>query len=247
MATILAVEDEGMSMIILTKMLEKASHRVVPAHTNQEARQRLEDEVLFDLLVLDLRLGEEEGWKLLEKIRQDPVFANIPVLVYSGITDRETVIKVLDLGVMNYLVKPYNPSQLYVEVERALKLDWLNSFFAEPAAAGQRLNLAGGPSMEKMRETAARLADALSKRIPQEEMDAPGLENRLKVIQALRAGLPDIGFPLLPEILNRMEKALAAANPTKVAEAIAHLKRVRKILQHRLDTAAAVTANDSSS
>ena len=73
-----------------------------------------------ELILLDLKLPDIDGYSLLEKIQQKPHLSKIPVIVVSALAfkaDRERAIK---LGVRRYFVKPIKLSNLIVAIEEEL-------------------------------------------------------------------------------------------------------------------------------
>lgn len=68
-----------------------------------------------DLIVLDILLPKESGWKILETLKNDPFTQSIPILVVSALDQPE---KGFSLGADGYLVKPLEKDQLQAEIER---------------------------------------------------------------------------------------------------------------------------------
>jgi two-component system chemotaxis response regulator CheY len=84
---------------------------VIEASDGLSALDRLET-CAVDLIVLDVQMPMMNGPDVLEAIRRSPRFASLPIVVVTGTTDRETVARILDLGVAGYLVKPLSPTVL---------------------------------------------------------------------------------------------------------------------------------------
>jgi len=74
-----------------------------------------------DAAILDLWLyGRESGWDLLERIRSNEHFANLPAVVLTGVTGKDVMDKAAALGA-EYLSKPFTPAALIDRLRRALR------------------------------------------------------------------------------------------------------------------------------
>lgn len=75
---------------------------------------------LVDIILMDLMLTDTYGFDLIEKIRKVDRFRNIPVIMLTQLSDRETVTMAKMLGVGGYLVKPIQPRILVEKVKTVL-------------------------------------------------------------------------------------------------------------------------------
>ena len=107
MSKVLVVEDDRVSRRVLAAILDQAGHEAVLAESIAEARQRLDEHVLVDLMILDNQLGRDWGWELLRDLRKHPVYKALPVVVYTAFTDRSSVVRFVEFGVQGLRVKPY--------------------------------------------------------------------------------------------------------------------------------------------
>ena len=74
-----------------------------------------------DLIVLDVRMPEMNGFQLLELMRKYPKAAAIPVVMLSALSQPENIDRALKLGVVDYVVKPLDPSVLISKVQSAME------------------------------------------------------------------------------------------------------------------------------
>lgn len=76
-----------------------------------------------DLIVLDLTMPVMNGVEMLEKLKADPNLKTIPVIMLTAESGRENVLRIVKLGVNDYIVKPFKGEQLIQRAEKILKLE----------------------------------------------------------------------------------------------------------------------------
>ena len=76
-----------------------------------------------DLIVLDLTMPVMNGLEMLEKLRGQQTFMAIPVIMLTAESGRENVIRIVKMGVKDYIVKPFKGEQLIERAEKILKLE----------------------------------------------------------------------------------------------------------------------------
>ncbi len=75
-----------------------------------------------DLVFLDLMMPEMNGFQVLEKLRQDDV--KLPIIVLSALTERETVLEALRMGVSSYMIKPLKPQAIRTKATEILQMNF---------------------------------------------------------------------------------------------------------------------------
>ncbi|MFK8006153.1 MAG: response regulator [Saprospiraceae bacterium] len=73
-----------------------------------------------DLIVLDLMMPRLSGLEFLINLKSSGIFRNIPVIIVSGDEEREVIDHCYDLGIANYLVKPFSPKILCEKIQEVL-------------------------------------------------------------------------------------------------------------------------------
>ena len=106
--TVLLVDDDRASLDLMAAYLEGSDLRLERATDGVEAL-RLTRQLRPAALVLDIRLPRLDGWQVLERLRQDPDTASIPIVVASVVDDRA---RGLALGAVAYLRKPVSRDDL---------------------------------------------------------------------------------------------------------------------------------------
>ena len=114
---VLVVDDEQAVCKELRKFLEGKGYSVVEAYNGDEALAAYTQESP-DVVLLDIRMPGKDGLEVLEGIRQQD--ADAAVIMTTAAHDMDTVVRAMELGAYDYLVKPINRDQLVVSVGRAM-------------------------------------------------------------------------------------------------------------------------------
>jgi CheY-like chemotaxis protein len=119
---ILVVDDDEKVRRFIRALLERWGFEVEEAGDGAEAIDVVGREA-FDLLILDLVMPVMDGWQVLGAVKSDPRTEEIPVIVLTGISDQETMIKGYDRGVSYFITKPFTSSQLLYGIRLMLGLE----------------------------------------------------------------------------------------------------------------------------
>lgn len=115
---ILIVEDEESLALGLEYNLKEENYSVVIAKDGREALEIFETEK-FDLIIIDIMLPYYNGFELVEIIRKKE--PRIPLLILTAKSKNEDKIKGFELGVDDYLTKPFHLEELLLRIKRMLK------------------------------------------------------------------------------------------------------------------------------
>ena len=115
LCTILVVDDTPAAIGVLHAALEDAGYRVVIATSGEKALQRAAF-VLPDLILLDALMPGLDGFETCRRLKAQEATREIPVIFLSALTDTFDKVKGLELGAVDYLVKPFAPEELLVRV-----------------------------------------------------------------------------------------------------------------------------------
>jgi two-component system, OmpR family, response regulator len=115
---ILAVDDDPMMRQLIADYLSSHGFRVSTVARGQEMARVIDEEVI-DLIVLDLKLEEEDGLQLVRELRTQ---SNVPIIIVTG-HRRDEVDRIvgLELGADDYLTKPFSPRELLARVRAVLR------------------------------------------------------------------------------------------------------------------------------
>jgi CheY-like chemotaxis protein len=115
--TILVVDDEDLIRWSMRQVLTRVGYRVVVAASGDEARARCEESPP-DLVLLDLKLPDTDGLKLLPTLR--PAERPIPVIIMTAYGSRDLEIQARKLGAQHVVAKPFDPDDLCQLIGQAL-------------------------------------------------------------------------------------------------------------------------------
>ncbi len=114
---ILAVEDDVFILDLISHILEAAGHKTTRATSAAEA-SALFSTSKFDLVILDLNLPDEDGLTVARQLRAK---SDVPIIVLSGRSERDSRIAALEIGVDDYVLKPADPQELLLRVKNQLE------------------------------------------------------------------------------------------------------------------------------
>jgi CheY-like chemotaxis protein len=120
MKTILVAEDRDASRELINVVLTAAGYHVILAADGEEALTRAA-ETLADLVILDIHMPRLDGFGVIQRLRNDPAYAKVPVIALTASAmagDRDSV---LAAGFSEYISKPVNMSLLRREIARLLE------------------------------------------------------------------------------------------------------------------------------
>jgi len=118
---ILIVDDNPDNIILTRELLSSRGYDVISAST-AEAAQHLIVTQQPDLVLLDVVLPGKSGYELCRELKNDPFTRLIPIVMITGLTDREDKIRGIEAGADDFLNKPIFPEELFARVNSLLKL-----------------------------------------------------------------------------------------------------------------------------
>ena len=119
-STVLVVDDDRLIQMYLEKLLGKHSMNTVCASNGNEALKLIAD-TMIDLILLDLSMPGISGFGVLESLYADKDHNHIPVIVVSSNQEKESIIKALNNGAVDYVMKPFNNNELMARIKTHLK------------------------------------------------------------------------------------------------------------------------------
>ncbi len=121
---ILIVDDEGLVIRSLDRLLKKDGYQIIAVATADEAVSEIKKSN-FDLIITDIRMPGKNGVQMIQEVRSLLVAENrkkIPEIVITGYADEETSNEMEKLGVAEYIYKPFDIRQFLELVRKHVKM-----------------------------------------------------------------------------------------------------------------------------
>lgn len=127
---ILIIDDDPDFVEATRIVLESRDYDILTAHNGKEGLEKVKEEHP-DLVILDIIMPHQDGFKVCEQIKADPALAAIPVIILTSLSEKwsEVTLSVtegLQLESEDYIDKPVAPEELLRRVEKRLKRMELN-------------------------------------------------------------------------------------------------------------------------
>jgi sigma-B regulation protein RsbU (phosphoserine phosphatase) len=118
---ILVVDDNDDNRYTLTLYLElEGFSNIATANDGEEAIARLKAEP-FDLVLLDVMMPKVDGYQVLSWLKTEPRLRDLPVIMISALNEMNSVVRCIELGAIDYLLKPFNPVLLKARLGATLE------------------------------------------------------------------------------------------------------------------------------
>ena len=118
---ILIIEDDTFLQGLAANKLQGEGFEVNTASNGNEALTTLDQEV-YDAIILDLMLPDMSGYEILKQIRARETNSQVPVLIFSNLSDDKDIKQGLDLGATDFLVKAnFTLEELVEKVRNSIK------------------------------------------------------------------------------------------------------------------------------
>jgi len=120
MAKILVIDDDESINELIKVNLELAYYKVITAFDGNRGYALAKQE-LPDLIVLDVMMPEVDGYTVAKRIRENPSTKDIPIIMLTALNMLQNKVQGFNIGVDDYLVKPFEMEELLVRVKALLK------------------------------------------------------------------------------------------------------------------------------
>lgn len=120
MNKILVIDDDKAINELVKINLELIGYKVIQALDGIKGFALVKQE-LPNLVVLDVMMPEVDGYTVAQRIRQNPETKNIPILMLTALSQIDDKVKGFDIGVDDYLTKPFEMEELKVRIRALLK------------------------------------------------------------------------------------------------------------------------------
>lgn len=174
MANILIADDVKDMRNLLQGALEAEGHRCIEAESGQKVLEELEFHQDIHIALLDLAMPDGDGFSCGQWILQNR--PQVKMCFLSGSKDRDTLSKIVSLGVKHFLVKPVNINVLTAKIkelldetaeeQRVYRVDWLASLLGAPLELDVRISGVSSAGFEFISPLAFRANAVTSFKVP---------------------------------------------------------------------------------
>lgn len=144
-AKVMLVDDEPINLDVVAAYLDEAGYTNVFTTDDSASALTAMRRELPQVVLLDLRMPDVNGFEILDAARKDPELHHIPIIILTASTDAEHKLKALELGATDFLGKPVDASELVLRLRNTLAAkvyqDRLQQYSAELEAEVRRRTL----------------------------------------------------------------------------------------------------------
>lgn len=116
---ILVIDDEANIVKMVQSRLKASGYDAIVATDGKQGIDKAKNEKP-DLIILDIMMPEMDGYETLAQLKEIPETKNIPVIMFTAKAETDNVAKAMDLGAVDYIVKPFTPISLLEKIAGAL-------------------------------------------------------------------------------------------------------------------------------
>jgi two-component system sensor histidine kinase/response regulator len=160
-ASVLIVDDTIYNIQLLSLMLNKQGYRVEKATSGTEALESA-NRLLPDIILLDIRMPDIDGYEVCKRLKANPVTKDIPVIFISSIEESTDKVEAFSVGGVDYISKPFQLIEVLARIETHLRLCLLQKKLQEQNEQLQSSALVLSRSLEQERELSQMKSDFIS-------------------------------------------------------------------------------------
>jgi DNA-binding response OmpR family regulator len=116
---ILIVDDEPSIIVALQFLMEQNGYQTLVAFSGEEAMETI-TEYRPDLILLDIMLPVVDGFEVCQRVRENPEWSNIRIVLVTALGSDVNVTKGLSLGADAYIIKPFSNAEILAKVKELL-------------------------------------------------------------------------------------------------------------------------------
>ncbi|MDR0908937.1 MAG: response regulator [Spirochaetaceae bacterium] len=182
MKKILVVDDEPINVDFFELMLSKLGFEVSSAVDGEDALDKIKASKP-DLILLDIIMPKMDGWQLTKILKKDDKFKSIPIIMLTGMSEIRDKVEGFELGIDDYITKPFNFSEVLARVRAVLRN---HELFSQIEARAKRLTLAEKIISELQNTNSVKISKDTKEDIKRleamkkNEIELPALEKSIK-------------------------------------------------------------------
>jgi adenylate cyclase len=211
-ASVLVVDDDPVTRLMLKGSLERNGHQVTTAEDGPQALELVRFKSV-DIILLDVLMPQMDGYGVLEQLKGDSELRHIPVIMVTSVDDVDSAVRCIELGADDYLSKPIDPVLLTARINAGLTKKRLHDLEKENLEQVARLNRQLEARLEEQMAELVRTGE-LKRFMPHQVAEgllggqlspSEGFERRrLTLLFADMVGFTDLSDALEPEELSEV-------------------------------------------
>jgi DNA-binding response OmpR family regulator len=192
---ILIADDEKLNVDFFHVMLTKLGFEVEVAYDGEEVLEKVE-EFTPDLILLDLLMPKLSGYQVAEILKKDDKTKTIPIIVLTAVHDIKDKVDMIELGIEDYITKPFNFVEILARIRNNLKAKLLrDEMISKEEKLSSVARLEGsiltflekvGSCTDKINKTLAELKKNISKKDPALQKIDAAVRDLFKGIEAFK-------------------------------------------------------------
>jgi two-component system chemotaxis response regulator CheY len=121
MKKVLSVDDSGVMRRIIGRTVDVLGYGFLEAANGLEALDVIaKNHEDIALIILDVNMPEMDGFELLRRVKANPLYKPIPVMMLTTESERSRIIEAIQAGAVNYICKPFQQEDLTVKIAESL-------------------------------------------------------------------------------------------------------------------------------
>lgn len=117
---VLIVDDEPDAVIASKRALEADGYNVIEANNGAMAFDVLKSDIP-DVILLDVMMPDMDGFEVCRRLKEEPLYENIPVIMLTAKGEINDKVEGLDIGADDYMTKPFNLKELKARIKTVLR------------------------------------------------------------------------------------------------------------------------------
>jgi putative two-component system response regulator len=117
---LLIVDDEAANRDLLEALVEESGHEPELARDGVDALAKIKLDV--DLVLLDVMMPGMDGFEVARRIRQDPDYGDVPIIMVTALTGKEDRLRAVEAGANDFIAKPIDKTELRIRTASLLKM-----------------------------------------------------------------------------------------------------------------------------
>lgn len=119
--SVVIIEDDPVVSRLLSMSFSKRGFDVTIVKDGRDAMQKIANGAPPILVVLDIILPFFDGFEILNQIRSNPTWQNVPIVMLTSKTQEHTIVRAFERGADDYITKPFQIEELMARVRRLLR------------------------------------------------------------------------------------------------------------------------------